>query len=302
MSAADWYKPGGPGWQAQQDMAGKTPEEQAAIATATQATENTRRAQGAEVEDFYRNRNADRSEKSLQDRVKATGIGGMPLPTSSVDQAGNAVATAANPNAAVAAKAQASRATGGDGSGIGKVLDDGSTQQGVLAAQQANDKRNLASNGTLAVDPRYAGPGQLTTNVARDPTTGILANVKAPGVMEGPSNVAMGGLPTKFEQGAGTVVDMGAAAANPAGKPLASMSDASFLGGGNNTPNLYDNPAVTQADKTVNGVNRSDLMNAFKDADQKSGQPIPAATAKKTALDDEEQKKKFAAPIKLSLT
>lgn len=44
---------------------------------------------------------------------------------SSVDARGNAVSTKANPNAAIAARSQMSRASGGDGTTVGKVVDDG---------------------------------------------------------------------------------------------------------------------------------------------------------------------------------
>jgi len=49
-------------------------------------------------------------------------------------------------------------------------------------AIQATDKRNLAEHGTIAVDPRHAGPGQLTTDVERK--NGRLVNVRKSGTPE----------------------------------------------------------------------------------------------------------------------
>lgn len=71
MSAADWYRPGGPGDRIQSDMIGKTPEEQAAIARAAGAKEDIRKAQGVAPSDFYRD------QTPLSERVKATGIAGL---------------------------------------------------------------------------------------------------------------------------------------------------------------------------------------------------------------------------------
>lgn len=66
---------------------------------------------------------------------------GLAKPVSSVDQAGNAVATATNPSAAIAARAQMSRASGGDGTTIGRVTDAGLMDKATNIANEVISKR-----------------------------------------------------------------------------------------------------------------------------------------------------------------
>ncbi len=49
-------------------------------------------------------------------------------------------------------------------------------------AVRATDQRNLAEHGTIAVDPRHAGPGQLTTDIERK--NGQAVNVRKGGTPE----------------------------------------------------------------------------------------------------------------------
>ncbi len=303
MSAADWYRPGAPGSMAQAEMEGKTPEEQAAIAQAARATEETRSTQGIAASEFYRDR------RPLADRVKATGIDGLKSGAerdasirSNWASKGVVLPEGGSPEIATSIRRTVASPEYQTKLAARDAQETKSREADMIRTAQSAGIGTGAGN-TVAVEPRYAGPGQATTDLTRD-QSGRLVNVTKPGVRETPQVAAIGGLPTTFKQGSGRVVDMSSALSNPQGKPLASLADASFLGGGNNVPSLYDNPAVAQADKTVNGVNRSDLMNAFKEADakQKSGPSAPPVTVAKKPASEEEDRKKFAAPIKLSLS
>ncbi len=160
MSPADWAK--GPGQAVAAEMQGANPVEKMAIGQRMRVDEDMRKAQGTSVSEFYRNRNADGTEKSLADRVAPTGIAGLkPLQKSSVDARGNAVATATDPNAGVRAMAQGSRQSGGDGVTMGRVVN---REQAPAAPISTIAGQNASGTNTVAVAPQYAGPGQLTTS------------------------------------------------------------------------------------------------------------------------------------------
>jgi hypothetical protein len=297
QSPADFNKTGGIGAKIRLAQVGKTPEEQAAIARGAFEREQTIRNQGVNSEEYWRNRNADGSMKSLSDRVKATGVDGME-PTAKRD---------------FTAESQARTAATVASPKYQELLLKRDLE--LKSAEESKLRFKTPGGGmTVAVNPDYAGPGQVTTALALG-ANGRLMNVVKPGALTVPNApIQYAGpdgpktIPTEFKQGYGNFPKIegvtSIASTNPTGRPLASLADGSFLGGGSNIPSLYDNPAVAQADKTVNGPNRSDLMNAFKEADakQKSGLSAPAVAAEKKPASEEEDRKKFAAPIKLSLS
>ena len=104
--------------------------------------------------------------------LQTPGLAGLkPLSESSVDRNGNAVATKGNPNAAIAARAQMSRASGGDGATIGVVTDDG----------WRDKARNIADIGKAKAmaDPparadSLAGQPGVKSIALRDPKSGKL--------------------------------------------------------------------------------------------------------------------------------
>ena len=104
--------------------------------------------------------------------LQTPGLAGLkPLSESSVDRNGNAVATKGNPNAAIAARAQMSRASGGDGATIGVVTDDG----------WRDKARNIADIGKAKAmaDPQaradsLAGQPGVKSIALRDPKSGKL--------------------------------------------------------------------------------------------------------------------------------
>lgn len=125
---------------------------------------------------------------------------------------------------------------------IGRVLNDGraDAQMGRVAAasQQERDKAALAQYGTIAVDPRYAGPGQITTEVGRDG-----------GLVRKPDTIwGAGAGPTKFAQGEGyTPADASYDPVNPElNRPL-TVEDAPSLaqfGAPDNSVPLSETPGL----------------------------------------------------------
>lgn len=302
-SPADYYRTGAPGSQIKADMEGKAPKEQAAIASAHEVTENNRKAQGIAASEYYRKHNADGTPKDFKAEADKP-IAGFEKARSSVDAAGRPI----DPIAAAAAQSQADRKNAFNPAALAAraKVDASRTAAGIATAQTETNQRNIAENGTIPVAPKYAGPGQLTTDVTRD-ATGRMVNVRAPGAQPGQPMTYAGpssstSIPTEFKQGYGNVVKNSIPSTpsgmitNPTSAPIPSLSDGSFMG--KDAPSLYDNPAVTQADKTVNGVNRSDLMSALQPAG-KGELWKPPVKANPTVPTDE---RKFAAPIKLSLS
>ncbi|MEI7532874.1 MAG: hypothetical protein WCK57_00760 [Verrucomicrobiae bacterium] len=238
-SLADWQKPGAPGWQAQKAGEGKTPLDAAVEGKKLQATQDLVKQSGQDPEEFYRTHNYDGSEKDLNARVAPTGIDGLKPESQRVKDVANsdlwkgkqAIPSGQTPESVIAAN----RAP------VAPVNLPGSKAQ---IEQATGDASARALNlGTVAVDPKYAGPGQLSAKRGAD---GNVSWDKAPGVREDPNRVSVGGVPTKFVQGSGVVVDM---AANPDAAPLPALSGRTFLGDDKkeHTPSLFFNTPATPA-------------------------------------------------------